>query len=208
MEKNMCRVMSPFEMAGRFSNKNCLDQLQSSSKISLVDYEPFISKLPEREQDLIEMYYHREKKQKEIAEFFGVTQGAVSHRLSRAIKRLKFLRDMPKLAQDLNSILSRYFSTFEIDLIRYMVETTCQSHTAQLLNVKYKLSGQKRMTQVKVRHKFDRCMQKVYKLKRSVKELKTCHSLMEYVRENLYMLHEVVLPHFNKGYRVKYVSYN
>jgi len=175
-----------------------------TSKISLKDYEPFLSQLPSREQDLIDMYYSKGKKQKEIAEFFGVTQGAISHRLSRAIKRLEFLRDMPKLNENINNILGKYFKPFEIDLMKFMISTTCQSKTAKLLNIKYELTSTNSMTQVKVRHKFDRCLQKVAKYKRHNKDLKICHELLKYTKENLYMLHEVVLPHFNKGYRVKY----
>jgi predicted transcriptional regulator len=196
--------MDPLEIENRFSNEKAFFFDQEDNPVSYVDFEPFISRLPQREIDLIEMYYKSEKKQKEIAEYFGVTQGAISHRLSRASKRLKFLRDMPKVNGNLREILTAYFSTFEIDIILLMVETTCQSKTAHLMNKKHRLNGDERMTQVKIRHKFERFIERISKIKKKNPELGVCFDLMKYVRENLYMMHEVVLPHFDRGYKVRY----
>jgi predicted transcriptional regulator len=195
--------MDPFEIQKRFSAEEYSFYRLDESNFHLEDFKPFISKLPQREIDLIEMYYKKNKKQKEIANFFGVTQGAVSHRLSRARKRLAFLRDMPKLTQDIRAVLEDHFTAFEIDVILYMIETTCQSKTASILNEQYKLEGRDQMTQVKVRHKFDRATTKLNKLKKANPELKDVLDLVKYIKNNLYMLHEVVLPHFDKGYKVK-----
>jgi predicted XRE-type DNA-binding protein len=196
--------MDPLEIESRFSNESAFFFDQDDAPISYTDFQPFISKLPQREIDLIEMYYKSDKKQKEIAEYFGVTQGAISHRLSRASKRLKFLRDMPKVNGNLRDILSAYFTSFEIDIIMLMVETTCQSRTAHLMNKKYRLNGDDKMTQVKVRHKFERFIERISKCKRKHPDLCVCHDLMKYVKENLYMMHEVILPHFDRGYKVRY----
>jgi DNA-directed RNA polymerase specialized sigma24 family protein len=213
MNKIIDRNMDPYELQNRFCDDNDSDfdgEMQLLNSVSdrnlfrFEDFEPFIQKLPQREIDLIEMYYKDRKKQKEIAEFFGVTQGAVSHRLSRAEKRLDFLKKMPKLSEDIRKILNKHFTTFEIDLLNYMVETTCQSKTAELLNKKYKLQGKNVMTQIKVRHKFDRYIDKMKKLKRTHKDLRDCYKLAQYIKNNLYMLHEVILPHFDKGYKVNY----
>ena len=207
--------MDPFELQNRFSEgledgyEDDSQMLSSNSGRNLFkfeDFSPFIEKLPRREIDLIEMYYREDKKQKEIAEFFGVTQGAISHRLSRAIKRLEFLKKMPKLNEELKYILKNFFEPFEIDLLNFMIETTCQSKTAELLNKKYKFQGKNVMTQIKVRHKFDRYIDKMKKLKRTHKELRDCHKLAQYIKANLYMLHEVILPHFDKGYKVSYTK--
>jgi predicted transcriptional regulator len=198
-----CKSMDPFEIQKRFSAEEYSFYRLDESNFHLEDFKPFISKLPQREIDLIEMYYKKNKKQKEIANFFGVTQGAVSHRLSRARKRLAFLRDMPKLTQDIRAVLEDHFTAFEIDVILYMIETTCQSKTASILNEQYKLEGRDQMTQVKVRHKFDRATTKLNKLKKANPELKDVLDLVKYIKNNLYMLHEVVLPHFDKGYKVK-----
>jgi predicted transcriptional regulator len=198
----ICKSMDPFEIQKRFSSDDYSFYRLDESNFLLEDFRPFISRLPQREIDLIEMYYKKNKKQKEIANFFGVTQGAISHRLSRARKRLAFLRDMPKLTQDIRDILAEHFTEFEIDVIIFMIETTCQSRTANILNEKHELEGRDQMTQVKVRHKFDRSIEKLKKLKKSHSELKDVLELVKYIKSNLYMLHEVVLPHFDKGYKV------
>lgn len=204
MKHGVCRSMDPFEIQSRYSSEDYSFFSFKESSFCLDDFEPFIDKLPRREKDLIEMYYKRQKKQKEIAEFFNVTQGAVSHRLSRARKRLKFLRDMPKATGNLEEDLSTHFTEFEIDIIKYMIETTCQSKTADILNKKHGLKGKEKMTQVKVRHKFDRAISKINNLKKKNPELNVYFELTKYVQKNPYMLHEVILPHFDRGYKVNY----
>lgn len=204
MIDTLSRSMDPLEIQNRFSEDNHSFFRYDESGFKFEDFQPFISKLPQREIDLIDMYYRGMKKQKEIAAFFSVTQGAVSHRLSRARKRLAFLRDMPKLKTELKDLLREHFESFEIDVIGFMVATTCQSKTADLLNKKYKLRGDKKMTQVKVRHKFDRAIQKIKKLRKISTEMITCYKLVNYIKNNLYMMHEVILPHFDRGYKVRY----
>jgi predicted transcriptional regulator len=207
MVANNRTTMDPYELQNRVSDaeeqdtddSQMLNSVSDRSLFSFEEFKPFIDKLPKREQDLIDMYYRDEKKQKEIAEFFGVTQGAISHRLSRAKKRLDFLKKMPKLSEDIEDLLKPYFVPFEIDLLDYMIKTTCQSKTAELLNKKYKFQGKNVMTQIKVRHKFDRYIEKIKKLRKEDKKLRDCYKLTRYIKENLYMLHEVVLPHFNRG---------
>lgn len=196
--------MDPQEIQNRFSIEQCLLFQSESNPFTFEDFKPFIDRLPQREIDLIEMYYREQKKQKEIAEFFEVTQGAISHRLSRARRRLAFLRDMPKLTVDLKEALKEHFDTFEVDVIALMIETTCQSRTADLLNKKYNLKGSDKMTQVKVRHKFDRSISRLGKLQKKDDNLKICFKLTNYVKNNLYMLHEVVLPHFDRGLHATY----
>jgi len=204
MSSRRYRSMDPLEIQNRFSSEKYSFYKLQSSQFRLEDYQEFISRLPQREQDLIEMYCRARKKQKEIAAFFGVTQGAVSHRLCRAIRRLEFLRDMPKVEGDLGELLAGHFDPFDIDVIQTMIETTCQSRTAAILNKRHRLRGDKRMTQVKVRHRFERAIGKLASLKEDHKELATVHDLAVYVKGNLYMMHEVILPHFNRGKRVKY----
>ena len=50
-----------------------------------------------REIDLIYMYFILGKGQKQMARILGITQGAVSLRLRKAIKRLQFLANLPKI---------------------------------------------------------------------------------------------------------------
>lgn len=206
MSSKRYRSMDPLEIQNRFSSEHHQFSRPQESPFKLEDYEEFIRRLPQREQDLIEMYCRARKKQKEIAAFFGVTQGAVSHRLTRAIERLKYLRDMPKLTQDLRELLHDHFSPFDIDVVETMIETTCQSKTAALLNKRHRLRGDKQMTQVKVRHRFERARMKLAQLVPDNPQLDIVHKLTEYVGENLYMMHEVILPHFNRGKRVRYTE--
>ncbi|HMB17628.1 MAG TPA: sigma-70 family RNA polymerase sigma factor, partial [Candidatus Paceibacterota bacterium] len=120
-----------FELEARFSTESAIKyQDMRESNVTYEELMPFLSKLPEREQDLIELYYRYRKNQKDIAKMFGVTQGAISSRLSRAMKRLKFIRDLPKIEfEDIDSDLSNYFDGMEIEIIKCMMETTCQSKT-------------------------------------------------------------------------------
>lgn len=201
MQKIVYKSMDPLELENRFSSDRNFFYEQEEAPMN--DIMPFIEKLPEREQDLIDMYFFQEKNQKEIADYFNVTQGAISHRLSRARNRLKFLRDMPKPDFDLKKALGAHFTPFEVDVLLYMVETTCQSRTAFLLNGKYKLRGNDKMTQVKVRHKFIRFMSKIEGLQKKDHRLEVCFKLMRYIKKNLYMMHEVILPHFDRGYKVR-----
>lgn len=203
MNKIMYKSMDPLEIENRFSDEKNFFFEQEDNNLCYEDFEPFLDKLPSKERDLIKLYYYQDKKQKEIAEIFSVTQGAISHRLSRAGKRLRFLRDMPKLDDDIDIILKPYFEVFEIDLINIMIETTCQSRTAEILNEKYNLMGDSKMTQVKIRHKFERFIERLKKNKRKDENLVVCLKLLKYIQKNLYMMHEVVLPHFDKGYRVR-----
>lgn len=203
MTKILYKNMDPLEIESRFSTEKNFFFDQDENQLTYQDFEPFLSKLPSKERDLIKLYYYMDKKQKEIAEIFSVTQGAISHRLSRAKKRLWFLRDMPKLNEDIGSVLKPYFEGFEIDLIVTMISTTCQSKTAEILNVKYKLVDDSKMTQVKIRHKFERYIERLKKIKKNSIELAICLKLLSYIRDNLYMMHEVVLPHFDRGFKVR-----
>src|SRR5271166_4800216 len=65
------------------------------------DYEsriaPLLNRIPQREADLIFLYYIQKKRQADIAEIFGVTQAAISYRLDRGLQRIKFLLSIPNI---------------------------------------------------------------------------------------------------------------
>jgi Sigma-70, region 4 len=125
---------------------------------------PLLERIPEREADIIELYFLMDKRQADIATIFGMTQAAVSYRLARGIKRIKFLLDIPdvsreQMQRDLSEIFtvrasgkesqewgSRTIDGIHIDvqILLHMWETTCQSVVAQQLN----------LTQGRVRHRF------------------------------------------------------
>jgi predicted transcriptional regulator len=167
--------------------------------MSFEEIEPFLYKLPSREIDLVTLYRKYGKNQKDIAKMFSVTQGAISSRLRRAADRLQFLRDLPKISdEDIDRVLGNLFSKMEIEIIKGMKETTCQSKTAELINEKYHLVDVKeRMTQVKVRHRFEKCL--IFLKEKKTPEYQKFYNLLFFIKKNLYKLHEVRLPHFDRG---------
>jgi CRISPR/Cas system-associated endoribonuclease Cas2 len=194
--------MDYMEIDARFSNDNAIKYNDFfDESITFEEIQPFLNKLPPREYDLMELYYVDRKNQKDIAKMFGVTQGAISSRLSRAVKRLVFLRDLPKITpEEIRQRLGKIFGETEIEIIIYMMQTTCQSKTAQLINEKNNISDEKkRMTQVKVRHRFEKCLIRLEHQMKAEPDLRKYHQLLVFIKRNLYKLHEVKLPHFDRG---------
>lgn len=68
------------------------------------DYEsriaPLLDRIPEREADLIYLYFIQRKRQLDIATIFGITQAAVSYRLERGIQRIRFLLSIPQITEE------------------------------------------------------------------------------------------------------------
>ena len=196
------KPMDYTELDARFSNENAIRYNDFfDSTISFEEIKPFLNRLPPREYDLVELYYVERKNQKDIAKMFGVTQGAISSRLSRAKKRLIFLRNLPKISNDeIDKRLCQLFDSTELEIIKFMMETTCQSKTAQLINKKFKIIDEKKkMTQVKVRHRFEKCLMRLNEEKKAEPDLKKYYELLKFIKANLYLLHEVKLPHFDRG---------
>lgn len=130
--------------------------------------EPLLERIPEREADLIQLYFVENKRQADIAEIFEVTQAAVSYRLARGIERLKFLVTLPKVTEEtLRADLTNVFPTLyecakcdksadcdvcggsgkiyiDVEILVGMWLTTCQSAVASKLG----------LIQGRVRHRF------------------------------------------------------
>ena len=95
--------VDPREMAARFPSEDVDDDFdlegfgveELTTFLSPSSYqeqiEPLLDRIPEREADLIWLYFIQKKRQADIAEIFGVTQAAISYRLVRGIQRIKFL---------------------------------------------------------------------------------------------------------------------
>jgi predicted transcriptional regulator len=161
-------------------------------------YAPYFPALPEFEQVLLG-YVSKGIKQGEIASLLKITQGAVSSRISRIRKRLKFLKELEgfKCKDSIDQDLSSLFSPFEIELLKTMMKTTCQSETARRLNIAFNLQGPKAsMTQVKVRHYYEKCLLKLKEALKTEPKYREYYHLFYYVRHHLYLMHEVKLPHF------------
>ena len=146
------------DVAELFSSSNYEDQIV-----------PLLDMIPEREADLIHLYFIQRKRQADIAEIFKVTQAAVSYRLDRGIKRLQYLLSIPHVTEDdLRGDLPRVFPNevpcpkcsegegrcslcggtqvilVDVEILVGMWRTTCQSEVAVMLN----------LTQGRVRHRF------------------------------------------------------
>jgi predicted DNA-binding protein (UPF0251 family) len=149
-----------------------------------------LDRLPVIEADFIDLYFFRHLRQTDIAAIFGVSQPTVCYRLQRAIQRIKYLLEVPKVDEEtLRSDLRRFFTdSTDIEILVLMYETTCQSETAKRLGV----------TQGFVRHRFVR----------STKRMNTHPSMRFYgevftvVSDNLNLLREVqrTLPAVRGGY--------
>lgn len=149
-----------------------------------------LTRLPVIEADFIDLYFFRHIRQTDIAAIFGVSQPTVCYRLQRAIQRIKYLLEVPKVdSANLRTDLRRFFTDpMDIEILVLMYETTCQSETAKRLGV----------TQGFVRHRFIR----------SSKRMNTHPSMQFYgevfstVARNLNLLREVQrsFPTIRSGY--------
>lgn len=141
------------------------------------DYEsriaPLLDRIPDKEADLIFLYFIQRKRQLDIATIFNITQAAVSYRLERGIQRIRFLLSIPQITEDeLRTDLPAVFPTLspcpkchakgkelaancelcggkrsiliDVAILVGMWKTTCQSEVASTLG----------LTQGRVRHRF------------------------------------------------------
>ena len=148
--------IDPSELANRFAAPEPLlddevepEETEPSSLFSGADYEtriaPLLERIPQREADLIYLYYIEKKRQADIAEIFEVTQAAISYRLDRGLQRIKFLLSIPDVTEeDMRADLSDGFQKIDVNILVGMWQTTCQSEVASELG----------LTQGRVRHRF------------------------------------------------------
>ena len=151
--------VDPAELANRIASPDTLlderdeiEEVADDEMLSLFasdDYEtrimPLLDRIPDREADLIYLYYVRKKRQADIAAIFNVTQAAISYRLDRGIQRIKFLLSIPSVTEeDMREDLAAIFEQIDIDILVGMWQTTCQSEVAETL----------KLTQGRVRHRF------------------------------------------------------
>jgi len=164
----------------------------------LTKHSEFISNLPKMEQTLIGLFMRNEK-QKDIGKILGITQGAVSSRLGRAITRLKYLRELSAI--NFNQFfkdMDKISSPLEMEIIKGLVETSCQTETAWRINARYNLKGLKKMNQVKVRHRLEIILKNLKEVGNHIRVYKRHSVTLDKVMKSLYILHEVKLPHFDR----------
>jgi DNA-directed RNA polymerase specialized sigma24 family protein len=174
---NYIIVQDPSDLSSRFSNKDRLgwdgqeldiDELIEQNLAPQIEevfdsgnvpdfslIEKYLDRIPDREADLITLYYRDRMKQEQIAKLFCITQAAVSYRLHRGIRRIQFLRTIPELVFDQFELeLGPKFTDQDREILWRMYETTCQSEIAKQMN----------LTQGRVRHRFFRSLVKIKEL--------------------------------------------
>jgi len=178
-----------------------LDHTQVKSLRNLGDYgiaqfKANLRILPQKEQDLIRGVLQGTH-QKVLAAKFALTQAAISARISKAVRRLLFYRDLPKLTEGDYRELRKRFSSLDVDITRWMIATTCQAKTAELVREKYGthylMKNRWRdlpFGQMKVRYRWKKMLSKI----EGIPQFEKINKAMNLVDKNLYILHEVRFP--------------
>ena len=179
------KSMDSFELEGRFSNENRIKYFEDAFPYTFKDLEPYLDMLPKKEYDLLILYYVLKKEQKEIAKILRLTQGGVSHRISRAKARLKFLVNVPKFTKDdLFRELPDLFEELDLIILWGLYETTCQSEVAKRV----------KMTQSRIRHRFMKNLETLEKVKDDGVYKKYFDAFNLISKNNFNILREIKLP--------------
>lgn len=198
--------VDPSELANRFStNDDPYDDEPQKEEAELDnveailaqgDYEdriaPLLNRIPQREADLISLYYIQKKRQADIAEIFGVTQAAISYRLDRGLQRIKFLLSIPPVTEeDLRRDLPEVFKEIDVDILIGMWQTTCQSEVASRLG----------LTQGRVRHRFFKAVKTLKEAAAKDSKFVPYHKVFNAISSKRFnILREVKLPQWaNRG---------
>jgi DNA-directed RNA polymerase specialized sigma subunit len=189
-----CRTVDPTELESRVStddNMEFLEQILSEepseeSRQNLERVREIMEELPPREADFVDLYFFSHKTQTDIAEIFKVSQPTVCYRLQRATARIRFVLGLPDVSEEeMLRALREFLSDDEdVQIMRLMYETTCQSAVAKRLGV----------TQGKVRHRFMRSTKRMLGSP-SMQKLARIFGL---IAENLNILHEVDRPSWDE----------
>ncbi len=153
------------------------DDLRMMDKV-----QELMDQIPPIEADFVRLYFFLHVKQTDIAEIFGVSQPTVCYRLKRAIRRIKYLLEVPRLDPEaLREGVSGFLSDpLDVQILILMYETTCQSETAKRLGV----------TQGLVRHRFFRSIERMSENP----NMRHYAGVFEAVAANLNLLREVRRP--------------
>ena len=165
-----------------------------------VEYYDLIQRLPDIERTILYLYYSKKIGQGDIAKIIGMTQGAISHKLTRIKERLAYLSELEKV--DFNKffedILEIARDPLDVEIVKDILKTSCQTETAWRINNRYNLKGREKLNQIRVRYRFVRLMDRLEKLKRR-KKYKEHYKTIKKIKNNLYTLHEVKLPRWDKS---------
>ena len=199
--------IDPSELSNRFASPDSEPELEDdgedtdnedgiASFLAGADYEnrisPLLNRIPQREADLIYLYYIQKKRQADIAEIFQVTQAAISYRLDRGLQRIKFLLSIPQATEDeLREDLAEIFEEIDVNILVGMWQTTCQSEVANRLG----------LTQGRVRHRFFKSVETLKKKADEDVKFEPYHKIFSAISSKKFnILREVKLPQWaNRG---------
>lgn len=183
------RMVDPSEIETRFSLEDGMAYMASiftepskEAKEKIIKVLAIMDDLPPMEADFIDLYFFRGFNQTDIAAIFGCSQPTVCYRLKRAAARIQLLSRMPQANLDLlDDILCDLLDDrLDIQIMRLMQETNCQSEVAKRLGVSQGL----------VRHRFIRSVNRM----RRIPELAPFVRLFDFISANLNVLREVQRP--------------
>jgi len=152
--------------------------------------EPLLARIPEREADLIFLYFIQRKRQADIATIFGVTQAAISYRLDRGLQRIRFLLSIPQVTEEeMRRDLPDVFpQQIDVDILVGMWETTCQSEVATKLG----------LTQGRVRHRFFKAVKSLERAADANERYRPYQTIFSAIAsKNFNILREVKLPQWS-----------
>lgn len=162
-----------------------------------------LNRIPPIEADYIYLYFICGKRQDDIAAIFQRTQADVSYRLSKGVKRLKFLLTLPSgvdeelirlklspiLHKDKDKVLfDGNVINLDLEILVGMYKTTCQSFVARTYGI----------TQGKVRHRFFRSMERIRSSSQFQEDDDTKRILetFEKMSRNVNILRDISYPQF------------
>lgn len=192
--------VDPTELANRFASPEpLLDDVEAEEMsgdevggiLASLHYEtqikPLLDKIPNREADIVYLYYVLRKKQADIAEIFSVTQAAISYRLDRGIQRIRFLLSIPQVTEEelRDALPGVPFKPIDVNILVGMWETTCQSEVASRLG----------LTQGRVRYRFFWAVRTLAKKAEEDDAFQRYHKLFSAISAKKFnILREVSLP--------------
>lgn len=113
-------------------------QDQQDPLLAWEQLEPLLQQLPPKEADFLELTWRHKKKQQEIADMFGCTQAAVSYRITRALERLQFLAQLPKLTEDqIRHLLAqaKFAKPHDQEILLLYCQLSCQAEVGRQLGI-------------------------------------------------------------------------
>jgi len=156
------------------SNNEFRDLLKDPSKFSR--FKELLERIPTREKDMLFLRYIMNKNQTQIARLYGVSQVAISYRLTRAIQRIDIFKWIIEIDRDeFYATLKEAFSIagvgaritdqkliFTIDIMWSLLQTSNQSETGRLLN----------RSQYCIRSRFFKGLKAIHRVRHELKKSK------------------------------------